>query len=331
MSRQLPEGIAKRLRLPVIAAPMRRVSGPDLVIAACRSGIIGSFPTANAGDARELGRWLQRIESELSDGDRRFAPWCPNLVIRHGEEKLRRDIEVIVRHGAEMVITSVGSPAPVIEPLHEAGCLVFSDVATIKHAQKAVDAGADGLVLLTAGAGGQTGWLNGFAFVRAVRSFFDGPIVLAGGVSDGTALFAAQALGCDLAYMGTRMIVAEESMASQDYKNMLLASTADDVVLTRAITGLPTSMLAPSLVAAGLDPQDLDESATPAQAREQYSQSKDPDAPQRWSGIWSAGHSVSGVARIEPLAKIVAATKREFDAARRRARSLVDFPPLSDV
>ncbi|VWC32266.1 NAD(P)H-dependent flavin oxidoreductase [Burkholderia lata] len=327
MSRQLPERIAKRLRLPVIAAPMLRVSGPDLVIAACRSGIIGAFPTANAGDVRELDRWLERIESELSDGGRRFAPWCPNLVIRHGEEKLRRDIEVIVRRGAEMVITSVGSPAPVIEPLHEAGCLVFADVATIKHAQKAVDVGADGLILLTAGAGGQTGWLNGFAFVRAVRSFFDGPIVLAGGVSDGTALFAAQALGCDLAYMGTRMIAAEESMASQDYKNMLLGSTADDVVLTRAITGLPTSMLGPSLVAAGLDPRDLDELTTPAQARERYSQAKDPDAPRRWSGIWSAGHSVSGVARIEPLSEIVAATEREFDAARRRALSLADGAP----
>ncbi|KML59144.1 2-nitropropane dioxygenase [Burkholderia cepacia] len=328
MSRQLPEAIAKRLRLPVIAAPMRRVSGPDLVIAACRSGIIGSFPTANTDDARELDRWLQRIESELSDGDGHFAPWCANLVIRHGEEKLRRDVEVIVRHGAEMVITSVGSPAPVIEPLHEAGCLVFSDVATIRHAQKAVEVGADGLILLTAGAGGQTGWLNGFAFVRAVRSFFDGPIVLAGGVSDGTALFAAQALGCDLAYMGTRMIAAEESMASPAYKNMLLSSTADDVVLTRAITGLPTSMLGPSLVAAGLDPRDLDESATPAQARERYSQPKDPDAPRRWSSIWSAGHSVSGVARIEPLAEIVAATEREFDAARLQALSLANSPHL---
>ncbi|WP_341886977.1 nitronate monooxygenase [Variovorax sp. YR752] len=321
---RLPEHIARRLHLPVIAAPMLRVSGPDLVIATCRSGAIGAFPTANARSAEELDAWLARIVSELGDSDVKAAPWCPNLIIHRGEESLKRDVELIVRHGVEMVITSVGSPEPVIAPLHDAGCLVFADVATIKHARKAIEAGADGLVLLTAGAGGQTGWLNGFAFVRAVRSFFDGPIVLAGGVSDGAALLAAQVLGCDLAYMGTKFIAAEESMASQAYKQMLVNSSADDIVLTRAITGLQASMLAPSLLAAGLDPAALDESMTPERARELFSQAKDPNRASRWTDIWSAGHSVSGVGAIEPVAEILATTGREFDAARYRMRSMVD-------
>lgn len=318
---KLPEHIARRIRVPVIGAPMLRVSGPDLVIATCRAGAIGAFPTANARSAAELDDWLTRIVSELGE-DSQAAPWCPNLIIHRGSEVLERDVEAIVRHGVEMVITSVGSPAPVIAPLHAAGCIVFSDVATIKHARKAIEAGADGLVLLTAGAGGQTGWLNGFAFVRAVRSFFDGPLVLAGGISDGAALLAAQVLGCDFGYMGTKLIASEESMASRAYKQMLVDSSADDILLTRAITGLAASMLTPSLLAAGLDPATLDESITPERARELFSEAKNPERPKRWKDIWSAGHTVSGVQRIEPVAEILAATKREFDEACYRMRSI---------
>lgn len=192
----LPTHLAQRLRLPLIAAPMLHVSGPDLVIAACRSGVIGAFPTLNARGPDGLDQWLTRIVAELKDSPRPAAPWCPNLIVHRDPAALRSDVDCVIRHGAQMVITSVGSPAPVIAPLHDAGCLVFADVATLRHAHKAVEAGADGLILLTAGAGGQTGWLNGFAFVRAVRAFFDGPLVLAGGVSDGASLLAAQALGC---------------------------------------------------------------------------------------------------------------------------------------
>ena len=167
------------------------------------------------------------------------------------------DLAVVLRHQPEIVITSVGSPAPVLAPLHEAGALVFADVASIRHAERAIEAGADGLVLLTAGAGGQTGWLNPFVFVRAVRNFFDGPVVLAGGIGDGHALRAAEALGCDLAYMGTKFIATPESMADPRYKAMLVASSADDILLTTAFTGLQTNMLRPSISAAGLDPDDL--------------------------------------------------------------------------
>lgn len=320
----LPEHITKRLKLPLIAAPMLRVSGPDLVIAACRAGVIGAFPTANAANGEELDAWLTRITSELDVTGPKPAPWCPNLII-HRDKSLQRDVELIIRHGVEMVITSVGSPEPVIKPLHDAGCLVLADVATLKHARKAIAAGADGLVLLTAGAGGQTGWLNGFAFVRAVRSFFEGPIVLAGGVSDGDSLLAAQALGCDLAYMGTKFIAAEESMAAHEYKEMLVGSNADDIVLTRAITGLPASMLRPSLVAAGIDPDALDEGITAERARQLFGTSKDTSKPTRWKNIWSAGHAVSGVTHISPAAEIVAQTEREWGAARYRLESLLEM------
>lgn len=321
----LPPSIASRLALPLIAAPMLKVSGPDLVIAACRSGAIGAFPTANARNEEALDDWLGRTMDALRGvdaGGRAAAPCCPNLIMHRSPQALARDIACLVRHRVEMVITSVGSPHPVVAPLHAAGCLVFADVATVHHARNAVQAGADGLVLLSAGAGGQTGWLNGLAFVRAVRRFYAGPLVLAGGVSDGAALWAARALGCDLAYMGTRFIATDESMAAPGYKQMLVQSQADDVQLTRAFTGLPASMLRPSIVAAGLDPQALDERIGPEQARALFGAARDTftdtqqrAGPKRWSDVWSAGHSVSGVDAIVPVAQLVQDTAREYHQA----------------
>jgi nitronate monooxygenase len=249
-----------RLSLPLIAAPMFLVSGVELVVAACRNGVIGSFPTVNCRSPEQLDEWLGEIEGRLqrhSDASGKPRAVCANLIVHRSNARLEQDLQVLLRHKPEIVITSVGSPAPVLAPLHDAGALVFADVASIRHAERAVAAGADGLVLLTAGAGGQTGWLNPFVFVRAVRAFFDGPLVLAGGISDGHALRAAQALGCDLAYMGTKFIATRESMADIRYKEMLVASSADDILLTTAFTGLQTNMLRPSIEAAGLDPDDL--------------------------------------------------------------------------
>ena len=225
--------------------------------------------------------------------------------------RLQDDLAVLLRHRPELVITSVGSPAPVIAPLHDAGALVLADVASLRHAERAVEAGADGLVLLTAGAGGQTGWLNPFAFVRAVRRFFAGPIVLAGGISDGVALRAAEMLGCDLAYMGTKFIATHESMADARYKAMLVESSADDVLLPSAVTGLPTSMLRPSLLAAGLDPDNL-----PARGAIEIGNDIDIDAraarPKRWRDVWSAGHSTSGVTDILSVAALIDRTTDEY-------------------
>jgi nitronate monooxygenase len=308
-----------RLSLPLIAAPMFLVSGIELVVAACRNGVIGAFPTVNCRSSEELDRWLTRIEAELRQSlyehGRRPAPVCPNLIVHRSNARLDEDLKVLLRHGCEIVITSVGSPEGVVKPLHEAGALVLADVASIRHAERAIAAGADGLVLLSAGAGGQTGWLNPFAFVRAVRAFFDGIIVLAGGVSDGRALHAAEVLGCDLAYMGTKFIATRESMAAARYKAMLVASSADDVLLTTAFTGLQTNMLKPSIVAAGLDPDDL-----PAHGSIDIGKDIDVGArkarPKRWREIWSAGHSTSGVTDVPDVEDLIARTAAEYGAAR---------------
>ena len=322
----LPASIRQNLTLPLIAAPMFRISGPDLVIAACRNGVIGAFPTLNARTPQELDTWLRRIGEGLAGAPGKVAPWAANLIIGREPRRLEGDMEVLLRHGVHFVITSVGSPAAVVPALRAAGCLILADVATLRHARRAIDAGADGLVLLTAGAGGQTGWLNGFAFVRAVRRFFDGPIVLAGGMSDGAALWAARTLGCDLGYMGTPFIATHESMASAEYRRMLVDASADDIQLTRAITGLPANILRPSLLAAGLDPQQLDEGITPERARELFGISRENGAAhtRRWKDIWSAGHSVSGVKAVTSVAERIRHIAVEYDQARERTRALLE-------
>ncbi|MBI5255159.1 MAG: nitronate monooxygenase [Burkholderiales bacterium] len=302
-----------------MAAPMLRVSGIELVSAACRAGVIGSFPTPNARSPQELEAWLTRLNAEAlqaREAGRSTAPYCPNLIMRREPAQLRAEAECFVRHRTELVLTSVGSPAPLIPLLHDGGCLVFADVASLHHAQRAVQAGVDGLVLLTAGAGGQTGWLNPFAFVRAVRGFFDGPIALSGGLADGVALRAAQALGCDLGLMGTRFIATRESLAAEGYRQMLVDSSIDDIHQTRAFTGLPTNFLRPSIVAAGLDPATLPEGLSVAEARARYGGGVGPhEGPRRWSDVWSAGHTVSGVHAVQSTAELVDELEAEYLAA----------------
>ena len=319
----LPAALAARMTLPLIAAPMFLVSGIELVVAACSSGIIGAFPTVNCRSTDELDAWLTQMRRRIADAEQaaghRLPPICPNLIVHRSNGRVMEDVAVLLRHKVEMVIASVGSPERVIPALHDGGCLVFADVASVRHAEKAVAVGSDGLVLLTAGAGGQTGWANPFAFARAVRAFWDGPMVMAGGIADGQALWAARALGCDLAYMGTKFIATRESMAAPAYKDMLVASRLDDVTLTRAFTGLETNMLRPSIVAAGLDPDDLPQRGAidigkdiDRGARERA----EAEGTKRWKDIWSAGHAVSGVRDIPGVAELVARTEAEFEAAR---------------
>jgi len=313
---RLPDRISRRLRLPLISAPMLAVSGVELVVAACRNGVIGAFPTVNARSTAQLDQWLTEIDTRLFAAPEEAAPCCPNLIMR--SPRLAEDLACLVAHRVELVITSVGSPAPAVAALHAIGCLVLADVATLEHARKAIAAGADGLVLLTAGAGGQTGWLNPFAFVRALRAEYDGPLVLAGGISDGVALRAAQVLGCDLGYMGTRFIATRESLAAEAYKQMLVDSSIDDVMLTRAFTGLPTSMLLPSIRRAGLDPATLDETVTPNSAAQMFggaSHGHAAEGPRRWTDIWSAGHSVSGVQALQSVDALVAEVEHQYHHA----------------
>ena len=246
------------------------------------------------------------------------APLCPNLIVHRSNPRVPDDLAAVLRHKAEIVITSVGSPEPVLKPLKDSGCLVLADVASVRHAEKAVAVGVDGLVLLTAGAGGQTGWVNPFAFVRAVRKFWDGIVVMAGGMADGQAVAAAQALGCDLAYMGTKFIATRESLAKDSYKQMLVKSRLDDVLLTRAFTGLETNMLRPSIAAAGLDPDNLPVRGAIDIAKDINAAERERPDAKRWKDIWSAGHSVSGVSDVPSVAELVERTAAEYDAARQR-------------
>ena len=258
----LPEAIQRRLRLPLIAAPMLRVSGPELVIAACRSGVVGAFPTANARTVEELDQWLTEIEGALKENATPAAPYCPNLIIR--QPRFKDDLACLVRHRVEMVITSVGSPAAAVGPLHDVGAQVFADIASLRHAEKA---------------------------------------------------------GCDLAYMGTRFIATTESRAVARYKDMLVASNLDDVMLTKAFTGLDASMLRPSIEAAGLDPDKLDEQVSEERAKQHYGggSGKPAERPKRWADIWSAGHSVSGVQDVVDASVLVARLAKEYEAARARS------------
>ena len=307
---RLPDAITSRLTVPLIAAPMLRVSGPELVSAVCRAGAIGAFPAANARDTGTLDAWLTELDSALGPGD---APYCPNIIMR--QPGLPDVVKVLTSHRTEIVVTSVGSPAPIVPALHQAGVLVFADVASVRHARRALEAGADGLVLLTAGAGGNTGWLNPLAFTRAVREFYDGPLALAGGITDGRALYAARVLGVDLGYAGTSFIATDESLADPGHKAMVAGSSMDDVLRTRAFTGMDASMLVPSIVAAGLDPSALDELAGSGLANERYGRDS-PSGPRRWKDIWSAGHTVSGVRGVRPAAEAVEQFAAEYAAAR---------------
>lgn len=301
----LDSTFSQRLALPVIAAPMTGVSGPDLVVAACQSGVIGSFPTHNAGTLDELDRWLGRMVDETRGQE--AAPFAPNLVVHPTNARLRDDVDRMVSHGVELVITSVGSPAPVIEQLHAAGCAVFADVATLRQAQKAMAVGVDGLVLLTAGAGGQTGQANPFAFVRAVREIFDGVIVAAGGISDGRSVLAAEVLGADLAYMGTQFIATQESLASAAYRDALVRSTMDDVRLSSAVSGLPASLLG----------EWLDQQEAAAVTAGDFQEDRLTSNPT----VWSAGHSVSGVRDVPDVATLVKRVSEQYADAREALRA----------
>jgi nitronate monooxygenase len=291
------------LRVPVIAAPMTGVSSLELMAAASAAGIGASFPVHNAGTVVELDRWLGELAAPGAAAA--AGPVIPNLVVHRTNTLLAEELAVVVRHGVPAVITSVGSPRDVVGPLHDAGILVLSDVASLRHADRAVAAGADGLVLLSAGAGGQTGWANPLAFVRAVRSWWDGPLVLAGGVVDGASVLAAQVAGYDLVYMGTPFIATTESAAAPAYREAVVRASMDDIEILHA-TGLASSMIrSPD---AGVPASD----APPTTAYDA--------AILRASGgpatRFSAGHSVVGVDAVVPVAELVARVAREYDAAR---------------
>ncbi|WP_158967268.1 NAD(P)H-dependent flavin oxidoreductase [Chachezhania sediminis] len=303
-----------RLRLPAFAAPMFLVSGPDLVVACSRAGIVGSFPAPNLRSSAELGDWMGRIAGQLTADD---APWALNLVTHSTSPRLPRDLEQVAEHQPPIVITALGSPKPVLPTVQAYGGLVFADVISVDLAKKAADAGVDGLVLVCTGAGGHTGDLSPLVFVERVRRFFDGYIALAGAITTGEAILAAQVLGADFGYLGTAFIPARESMASDAYKQMCVDSSAGDLMVTRAFTGARASMLKPSMVARGLDPAELEFKV----ARMNFTGRQD-ETVKPWSGIWGAGQGVGKIDRVESAAEIVDRLAAEYDAARLRTRGL---------
>jgi nitronate monooxygenase len=303
----IPAPLRRNLALPAIAAPMFLVSGPEMVIAACRGGLIGSFPAPNARTSQDLEDWITRIKAALTESPY-AASWAINLVVHPSNERFPADLECVVRHKVPLVITALGSPARVVDTVHNYGGLVFADVNSVGFARKAAAAGVDGLVLVAAGAGGHTGLTAGFAFVEEVRQFWDGPIVLGGAISTGQAIRAAEVLGADLAYLGTSLIACEESLAASGYKDMVVDSGAEDIVPSKGITGVTANWLRQSLINAGYDPARMPEDKKPNFENAQ-------DDAKAWKNVWSAGQGVGAVATIEPLAAIAARLKQQYDAA----------------
>ncbi|MCM3763819.1 nitronate monooxygenase family protein [Neobacillus niacini] len=313
MSQRLPKWLTETTALPVIAAPMFLVSGPELVLSCCKNGVIGSFPAPNARTIEILEEWMNRLTTELKaykerNPNKKVAPWAANIVAHRSYKRLQEELALLKKFKPPIVITALGSPIPVIETVHSYGGLVFADVNSVKYAKKAAQAGVDGLVLVSAGAGGHTGSVTGFAFVDAVREFWDGLIVLAGGISTGKSIVAAQALGADLVYMGTKFIAASESMANPEYKEMLVDATHEDLIQTNAFTGVYANMLRPSIERAGIDVNNLS-------AKKEINFDNPHGDTKAWRDIWSAGHGVGTIGNIQPAGEIIEELKQEYRKA----------------
>jgi nitronate monooxygenase len=297
----------QNLKLPLVVAPMFLVSGPELVISSCLSGVIGAFPFPNARNIATLDGWLDKIASALADADG-AGPLAVNLTTHRSYDRLADEIAVIKNHKPTLVITALGGPDAVIDTVHNYGGKVIADVNSLAHARKAVAAGVDGLALIAAGAGGHTGHIAGIPFVSEVRTFFDGLIILAGGIGSGAAIRAAQIAGADLCYMGTRFIAAEESLASQEYKDMLVQASYEDLVLSDQLTGAKAYYLRQSLIKMGYDPDNM-------QAGSGFNLANSQNQIKAWRDVWSAGHGVGAVTAIQPVADIISQLESEYKLA----------------
>jgi nitronate monooxygenase len=308
----LPASFRNALRLPAIAAPMFLVSGPELVIASCRAGVAGSLPALNARPASQLEEWLTQIEtvrSEAQASQEVFAPYGINLILHASNPRLQEDVETVVRHRVPFVITSLGHPGAVVEAVHGYGGLVFSDVIHAYHARKAIEAGVDGIIAVAAGAGGHAGTQSPFSLIREIREFWDGCLILGGAISDGYAIRAAEVLGADLAYLGTRFIATAEARAQPGYKQMLVEARAQDIVYTDVISGANANFLLPSLTAAGHTRESLQAGIGKAVLKDLAEEAK------AWRDVWSAGHGVATIHDTPDVATLVARLRDEYLAA----------------
>ena len=308
--------IEENISIPVIGAPLFLVSGPDLVIAQCKAGVIGSFPALNARPQHVLDEWIVRIKTELAEyqeqnPDAKVAPFAVNQICHGSNDRLMQDMETCVKHEVPIIITSLRPPAEVVEAAHSYGGLVYHDVISVRHAKKAAEQGVDGLILVCAGAGGHAGALSPFALLREVKKWFDGTVILSGSIGDGHAVASAIALGADFAYLGTRFIATEEANADQEYKKMLEASAAEDIVYSSLFTGVHGNYLKTSIKNAGLDPDNLPDADKSSM---NFGSGGNTDS-KAWKDIWGSGQGIGGINDSPSVAELVGRIKSEYESA----------------
>ena len=312
----IPDSIKDNISIPVIGAPLFLISVPDLVIAQCKAGIIGSFPALNARPQHVLEEWIVRIKIELQEyqeqnPDKKVAPFAVNQICHGSNDRLQGDMEICVKHEVPIIITSLRPPAEVVDAAHSYGGLVFHDVINVRHAKKAADMGVDGLILVCAGAGGHAGALSPFALLREVKSWFDGTIILSGSIGDGYSVASALALGADFAYLGTRFIATHEANAEPEYKQMLIESSANDIVYSNLFTGVLGNYLKPSIQNAGLDPDNL---PTADKSAMNFGSGGNTDS-KAWKDIWGSGQGIGLIEDAPTVESLVERIRAEFSDA----------------
>ncbi len=313
----LPQSLVNALALPVVGSPLFIVSGPELVVAQCKAGVVGSFPALNARPVDRLDEWLTRIENELGEyqalhPDKKVAPYAVNQICHASNDRLMRDMETCVKHRVPIIITSLRPPAEIVEAAHSYGGVVFHDVINVTHARKAAEQGVDGLILVCAGAGGHAGTLSPFALVREVKQWFNGTILLSGAIADGWGIASALALGADLAYIGTRFIATAEANADPAYKAALISHCAEDIVYSNLFTGVHGNYLGPSIAAAGLDPANL-----PVADKSRMNFGSGGNMKSRaWRDIWGSGQGIGQINDAPPVAELIARLAAELGEAR---------------
>ena len=315
----LPESLRGKLSLPVVGAPLFIISNPDLVLAQCKAGVIGSFPALNARPIEVLDEWLTRISEELdahnqANPDNPAAPYAVNQIVHNSNDRLMDDVEMCVKHKVPVVITSLGARPEVFEAIHSYGGICLHDVINNRFAHKAIEKGADGLICVAAGAGGHAGTLSPMAFIQEVREWFDGPVLLSGAIATGDGVLAAQAMGADLAYLGSAFIATIEANADPAYKQALVDYAASDIVYTNLFTGVHGNYLKPSIEAAGMDPDNLPESDPSKMNFGSGGSSKS----KAWKDIWGCGQGINAIKTVAPVADFVAQLSTEYDAAKQR-------------
>lgn len=310
------EALKGKLRLPVIGAPLFIISNPDLVLAQCKAGIVGSFPALNARPQSQLDEWLDQITSELDSYNRAHpdapaAPFAVNQIVHRSNDRLEADLATCAKYRVPIVITSLGARVELNDAVHSWGGITLHDIINVTFARKALEKGADGLIAVCAGAGGHAGIKSPFALVQEIREFFDGPLALSGSISTGDAVLAAQAMGADYGYIGSAFIATQEARASEAYKQAIVDGASDDIVYSSLFTGVHGNYLAPSIAAAGLDPHNLPESDPSAM-------NFGGDAKKAWKDIWGSGQGIGAVKSVVPAAEMIARLSREYAAAKAR-------------